>query len=73
MEKLLEHFRGAHQIVITDRAAARLAETVRCMRNVEPWILLGVTGSDIASRTPRRVDVALGDLQAVVEGRRHVA
>jgi hypothetical protein len=70
----MRHFRREYQIVITERTARRLAETVRNMDLVEPSIQLGVTGSDEAALIPRRVDVTVADLRAVLRGRRtHVA
>jgi hypothetical protein len=73
MERLLAHFRNQHQILIAERAAARLADTVRAMRNVDPGILLGVMGSDMDALVPRRIDVTLAELRAALEGRRSVA
>ena len=74
MDRLMRHFRREYQIVITERTARRLAETVRNMRPVDPAILLGVTGSDESALIPRRVDVTLADLRTVLRGRRaHVA
>ena len=74
MDKLLRHFRREYQIVITERTARRLAETIRNMTCVDPSIQLGVTGSDEAALIPRRVDVTIADMRAVLKGRRsHVA
>lgn len=74
MDRLKRHFRREYQIVITDRTARRLAETVRNMRGVEPSIQLGVTGSDEAALIPRRIDVTVSELRTVLKGRRsHVA
>lgn len=74
MERLMRHFRREYQIVITERTARRLAETVRNMKCVDSAILLGVTGSDESALIPRRVDATLSDLRAVLKGRRsHVA
>ncbi len=72
MERLRAHFLKAHQVVITDKAAARLAETVRAMKAVEPWMILSVTGSDAAALLPRRIDATLSELRAALAGR-HVA
>jgi hypothetical protein len=73
MERLLAHFRNQHQILIAERVAARLADTVRAMRNVDPGILLGVVGSDVDALVPRRIDVTLAELRSAIEGRRSVA
>jgi hypothetical protein len=74
MRKLLDHFRRVHQVVITDRTAKRLADTVLAMKDVDPGVLLGVTGSDLSALLPRRVDVPLSELrQALAGGRAHVA
>lgn len=73
MERLVAHFRDRHQILIAERVAARLAETVRGLRNVDPGILLGVMGSDVDALIPRRIDVSLAELRAALEGRRSVA
>jgi hypothetical protein len=70
MEKLRAYFLKAHQVVITEKAAARLAETVRNMKAVEPWLLLSVTGSDAAALLPRRVDATVAELRDVLAGRR---
>jgi hypothetical protein len=66
----MRHFRREYQIVITDRTARRLAETVRNMRAVEPSIQLGVTGSDESALIPRRIDVTVAELRMVLDGRR---
>ena len=74
MDRLMRHFRREYQIVITERTAHRLAETVRNMKGVDASIQLGVTGSDEDALIPRRIDVTLGDLRTVLKGRRsHVA
>ena len=74
MDRLMRHFRREYQIVITERTARRLAETVRNMTCVDSSIQLGVTGSDEAALIPRRVDVTIADLRSVLRGRRsHVA
>ena len=74
MDKLMRHFRREYQVVITERTARRLADTVRNMNAVDAAIMLGVTGSDEAALIPRRIDVTLSDLRAVLKGRRtHVA
>jgi hypothetical protein len=73
MERLMKHFRCAHQMVISEKTARRLASTVRNMGNVGSFILFGVTGSDAAALLPRRVDASLGELRAALEGRRVVA
>jgi hypothetical protein len=70
MDKLQRHFRREYEIVITEKTAHRLVETVKNMRGVDPWIQLGVTGSDACALIPRRVDVTLGDLRVVLRGRR---
>lgn len=73
MERLVAHFRDRHQMLIAERAAARLAEIVRGLRNVDPGILLGVMGSDVDALIPRRIDVTLSELRSALEGRRSVA
>jgi len=74
VERLARHFRREHQVVITERAARRLAETVRAMHGFDAGIMLGVTGSDLAALIPRRVDATLAELRAALKGRRfHVA
>jgi actin-like ATPase involved in cell morphogenesis len=70
VERLVRHFRREYQIVITDRTARRLAETVRNMRGVEPSIQLGVTGSDESALIPRRIDVTVAELRSILRGRR---
>ncbi|HXG61866.1 MAG TPA: hypothetical protein VNO22_10855 [Planctomycetota bacterium] len=71
MEKLIAYFRRTYAVVITDRAARRLVETVHAMEAVDPQVRLGVTGSDAAALVPRRVDVTLAELRAALAGRRH--
>ncbi len=73
MERLLNHFLRAHAMAVSERTAARLADTVRAMRGLDGAILLGVTGSDATALIPRRVDVTLRELRSALEGRRGVA
>lgn len=73
MRRLILHFRRMHGLEIGARAAARLAEVVRAMARLEPWFQLGVTGIDRATGLPRRVDVTLAKLRAVLTVRRRVA
>jgi hypothetical protein len=40
------------------------------MKFVDGGVRLGVTGADRASLVPRRVDVSLGALRAILAGRR---
>jgi hypothetical protein len=40
------------------------------MNQIDAHIMLGVTGSDVSALAPRRVDVTLGELRAVLGGRR---
>jgi hypothetical protein len=70
MARLIAYFRKVHLTIISDRMAERLAHTVRNMSQVDAGILLGVTGSDVSALAPRRVDVTLGELRAVLGGRR---
>ena len=70
MDRLKRHFRREYQIVITERTAHRLAETVRNMACVDPSIQLGVTGSDESALIPRRIDVTVADLRTILRGRR---
>jgi hypothetical protein len=73
MRKLILHFRRMHGLEIGARAAARLAEIVRAMGGLEPWMQLGVTGLDGSTGLPRRIDVTLAQLRAVLTLRRRVA
>jgi hypothetical protein len=70
MFRLMAYFRKAHLTVISEKMAERLAHTVRNMSQVDAGIILGVTGSDVSALLPRRVDVTLGELRAVLAGRR---
>ena len=70
MSRLMGYFRKAHLTIISGKAAERLALTVRNMRRVDANLLLGVTGSDVSALLPRHVDVTLGELRAVLAGRR---
>jgi hypothetical protein len=70
MDRLMKHFRDTHLVIITERAAGRLAGTVRAMRALDGGLRLGVTGSDVSALTPRRVDVTLDELRDALEGRR---
>ena len=70
MERLIAYFRKAHDIVISEKMAERLAHTVRNMSQVDAGIQLGVTGSDVSALLPKRVDVTLGELRGVLRGRR---
>jgi hypothetical protein len=70
MDRLIAYFRKAHLTIISEKMAVRLAQTVRNMRRVDAGICLGVTGSDVSALLPRRVDVTLGELRAVLGHRR---
>jgi hypothetical protein len=70
MARLIAYFRKVHLTIISEKMAERLAHTVRNMSNIDAGILLGVTGSDVSALAPRRVDVTLGELRAVLAGRR---
>jgi hypothetical protein len=70
MDRLIAYFRHAHLTLISEKMAQRLALTVRNMRRVDAGISLGVTGSDVSALLPRRVDVTLGELRAVLGHRR---
>jgi hypothetical protein len=72
-KRLIRHFRREHLMTISRRAAERLAHTVPSMRGLDPTIRIGVTGFDASALLPRRVDVTLGELLAVLTGRRRVA
>jgi len=70
MARLIAYFRKVHLTIISDKMAERLAHTVRNMNQIDAHIMLGVTGSDVSALAPRRVDVTLGELRAVLGGRR---
>ncbi len=70
MFRLMAYFRKAHLTIISEKMAERLAHTVRNMTQVDAGIMLGVTGSDVSALLPRRVDVTLGELRAVLSGRK---
>jgi hypothetical protein len=70
MARLIAYFRKAHLTIISEKMAGRLAHTVRNMSQIDAGIILGVTGSDVSALLPRRVDVTLGELRAVLGGRR---
>jgi len=70
MARLIAYFRREHLTIISEKMAERLAHTVRNMSRIDAGILLGVTGSDVSALLPRRVDVTLGELRAVLGGRR---
>lgn len=70
MVRLIAYFRKVHLTIISEKLAERLAQTVRNMTDVDAHIRLGVTGSDVSALLPRRVDVTLGELRAVLRGRR---
>jgi len=70
MARLIAYFRKVHLTIISDKMAERLAHTVRNMTKIDAGIMLGVTGSDVSALAPRRVDVTLGELRAVLGGRR---
>ena len=73
MARLIAYFRKVHLTIISEKMAERLAHTVRNMSNIDAGIMLGVTGSDVSALAPRRVDVTLGELRAVLGGRRDSA
>ena len=70
MARLIAYFRKTHLTIISDKMAERLAHTVRNMTQIDAGIMLGVTGCDVSALLPRRVDVTLGELRAVLGGRR---
>ena len=70
MVRLIAYFRRVHLTIISEKLAERLAHTVRNMRQVDEGLTLGVTGADVSALLPRRVDVTLGELRAVLRGRR---
>lgn len=70
MSRLMGYFRKAHLTIISSKTADRLAQTVRNMHGIDAGLLLGVTGSDDSALLPRHVDVTLGELRAVLAGRR---
>ena len=70
MARLIAYFRKVHLTIISEKMAERLAHTVRNMSQIDAGIMLGVTGSDVSALAPRRVDVTLGELRAVLGGRR---
>ena len=70
MDRLISYFRKAHLTLLSAKTAERLAMTVRNMRRVDAGITFGVTGSDVSALLPRRVDVTLGELRAVLGHRR---
>jgi len=70
MARLIAYFRKVHLTIISEKMAERLAHTVRNMTQIDAGIMLGVTGSDVSALAPRRVDVTLGELRAVLGGRR---
>lgn len=70
MAQLMAYFRSMHDLVISSKAAQRLALTVRGMRGVDGFVRLGVTGSDATALIPRHVDVTLRSLRSILAGRR---
>ena len=70
MGKLMAYFRKVHLTIISNKAAERLALTVRNMRRIDGGTVLGVTGSDDTALLPRHVDVTLRELRLVLSGRR---
>ena len=69
MERLIAHFRKAHQLIIGKKTAQRLAETTPGMRHIDPAWHFQITGYDESSLLPRSVDVTLRELQAAAKGR----
>lgn len=69
MERLIAHFREAHQLVISGRTAQRLSETAPGMRQIDPAWHFQVTGYDESTMLPRSVDVTLRELLGAVRGR----
>ena len=70
MDRLVSHFRKAHLTLLSAKTAERLAVIVKNMRRLDAGIVLGVTGFDVSALLPRRVDVTLGELRAVLSHRR---
>jgi hypothetical protein len=73
MGRLVMYFRKAHKTFVTSKAAARLAQVVRGMKDVDGSLRLGITGSDLSALLPRHVDVTLGELRRVLRIRARVA
>ena len=63
MERLIAHFRKAHQLMLSGRTAQRLADTASAMKHIDPAWHFQVTGYDESSLLPRSVDVTLLELQ----------
>ncbi|HYF53826.1 MAG TPA: hypothetical protein VEA41_06175 [Salinarimonas sp.] len=73
MGRLVNYFRKAHKCLVSGKAAARLAQVVRNMRNVDGTLRLGITGSDPVALLPKHVDVTLGELRRVLRISHRVA
>lgn len=73
MGRLVMYFRKAHKTLVTAKAAARLAQVVRGMRDVDGSLRLGITGSDDVALLPKHVDVTLAELRRVLRISHRVA
>ena len=73
MDRLVSYFRRAHKVLVSAKAAGRLADTVRAMRAVDGCLRLGITGSDTSALLPKHVDVTLEELRRVLRIRVGVA
>ena len=73
MGRLVMYFRKAHKVLVSAKAAGRLAEIVRGMSAVDGCFRLGITGSDTSALLPKHVDVTLGELRRVLHIRAGVA
>lgn len=73
MGRLITYFRKAHKVIVSPKAAGRLADTVRGMHNVDGSLRLGITGSDDSALLPKHVDVTLEELRRVLRIGRRIA
>ena len=73
MGRLIAYFRKAHKVIVSPKAAGRLADTVRAMHNVDGSLRLGITGSDDSALLPKHVDVTLEQLRRVLRIGRRIA
>jgi hypothetical protein len=70
MDRLRDHFLRVYTLLVSARSVQRLAHKVKGMTRVDSEYRFFVTGFDVASRSPRAVDVTLRELRRALKVRR---
>lgn len=66
MHRMVDHLRRFYHVEVTARAAARLAKLGANLKNVDPGLLVTVTGLDLSARSPRQLNITVDELRTVM-------